>query len=385
MEKKYVYLDNSCTAFPKADGVDREIYEYIKNNVSNINRSSYSRANKVEEMVYDTRSLISNFFNGLGSKNVVFTKNITESLNIVINGLLKDSGHIITSNIEHNAIIRPLSNLKKNGATYDMAKSNEFGEINVDEIENLIKSDTKAIIITHASNVSGSINDIKRVGEIAKRNNLFFIVDTAQTAGVIDIDMKEMNISCLAFTGHKYLLGTEGIGGMIISDELSNIIPPLIYGGTGSISDSEYMPNFLPDKFEAGTQNVSGIIGLKKGIEYIKSIGIKNIKNREDELTEKFLLGLNSLGDKIKIIGHRDVKNRLGVISIVTNNMDLSEVAYKLDSEYNIMVRVGLHCAPFAHKFYGTFPTGTIRFSLGHKTTDLEIEYTLDSLKRILK
>ena len=386
MDKKIVYLDNSCTSFPKAEGVEEVIYDYLKNNVSNINRSSYNRANNIEELVYDTRSVLNNFFNGYDIKNVIFTKNITESLNLIINGLFKNGDHIIISSIEHNAILRPLVNLKKNNISFDKIPLNSFYDLDIDKIEKLIKKNTKAIILTHASNVSGIINPIKKIGEIAKKNNLYFILDSAQTAGVIDIDMKLLNISCLAFTGHKYLLGPQGIGGFLISDDLIDKIDPLIYGGTGSISDSEYMPNFLPDKYEAGTLNIPGILGLKKSIEYINEISTKKIKNHEEELTKIFLQELKELEDKnlLNIIGHKDLNNRLGVISITTDKIDLSHFAYQLDSEYNIMVRVGLHCAPLAHIAYNTYPTGTIRFSIGYKNTINDIEYTIDAIKKIL-
>ena len=386
MDKKIVYLDNSCTSFPKAEGVEEVIYDYLKNNVSNINRSSYNRANNIEELVYDTRSVLNNFFNGYDIKNVIFTKNITESLNLVINGLFKNGDHIIISSIEHNAILRPLVNLKKNNISFDKIPLNSFYDLDIDKIEKLIKKNTKAIILTHASNVSGIINPIKKIGEIAKKNNLYFILDSAQTAGVIDIDMKLMNISCLAFTGHKYLLGPQGIGGFLVSDDLIDKIDPLIYGGTGSISDSEYMPNFLPDKYEAGTLNIPGILGLKKSIEYINKISIKKIKNHEEELTKIFLQELKNLENKnlLNIIGHKDLNNRLGVISIITDKIDLSHFAYQLDSEYNIMVRVGLHCAPLAHIAYNTYPIGTIRFSIGYKNTINDIEYTIGAIKKIL-
>lgn len=385
--KKQIYLDNACTSFPKADTVPEVIYEYLKNSVSNINRSSYKKANIVEEIVFDTRDLINVLFNGYGSENVVFTKNITESLNFLIKGLFKDGDHILVSSIEHNAVMRPLVQMAKIGVSFDRITADNLGDMQIDSINGMIKKNTKAIIMTGASNVNGTKNPIEEVGKICRDNNLFFILDSAQIAGYENIDMKKYNIDCIAFTGHKSLLGPQGIGGFLLTEQLAEVIEPLISGGTGSMSDKETIPEFMPDKFEAGTMNVPGIIGLNTSIKYLNNKKINNIKNYELELTKYFLDGLIDLENKNKlnIIGHKDLNNRVPVISITTNKMDLAELSFKLDEEYGIMTRVGLHCAPNAHKTFNTFPNGTLRFSIGHKNDKEDINTALSALDKLLK
>lgn len=384
--KKQIYLDNACTSFPKAEGVAEAIYEYLKNSVTNINRSSYKKANLVEEVVFETRNLLNDFFNGYGSENVVFTKNITESLNFLIKGLFNNGDHVLVSSIEHNAVMRPLVQMSKYGISFDRIVADNLGDMQIDSIKNMIKKNTKAIIMTAASNVNGTKNPIEEVAKICKDNNLYFILDSAQVAGYENIDMKKYSIDCLAFTGHKSLLGPQGIGGFLLTEKMATIIEPLISGGTGSMSDKETMPEFMPDKFEAGTMNVSGIIGLNTSIKYIKNKTMETIKNYELDLTKYFLDGLIDLEskNKLKIIGHKDLNNRVPVISIITDKIDLAELSYKLDEEYGIMTRVGLHCAPNAHKTFNTFPYGTLRFSIGHKNDRDDIDTALLALDKLL-
>lgn len=384
--KTQIYLDNACTSFPKAEGVAEAIYEYLKNSVTNINRSSYKKANLVEEVVFETRNLLNDFFNGYGSENVVFTKNITESLNFLIKGLFNNGDHVLVSSIEHNAVMRPLVQMSKYGISFDRIVADNLGDMQIDSIKNMIKKNTKAIIMTAASNVNGTKNPIEEVAKICKDNNLYFILDSAQVAGYENIDMKKYNIDCLAFTGHKSLLGPQGIGGFLLTEKMATIIEPLISGGTGSMSDKETIPEFMPDKFEAGTMNVSGIIGLNTSIKYIKNKTMETIKNYELDLTKYFLDGLIDLEskNKLKIIGHKDLNNRVPVISIITDKIDLAELSYKLDEEYGIMTRVGLHCAPNAHKTFNTFPYGTLRFSIGHKNDKDDIDTALLALDKLL-
>lgn len=384
--KRQIYLDNACTSFPKASGVAESIFDYLKNSVSNVNRSSYRLSNAVEEVVYNTRVLINDLFNGYGAENVVFTKNITESLNFIIKGLFTTGDHVLVSSIEHNAVMRPLVQMQKNGVSFDRIPADLLGEMQVDSIKNMIKNNTKAIVLTGASNVNGTKNPIDEVGKICKENNLYLILDSAQIAGFENIDMKKTHIDCLAFTGHKSLLGPQGIGGFLLNEKLASIIEPIISGGTGSMSDKETIPEFMPDKFEAGTMNVPGIIGLNTSIMYLNDKKIDNISKYELDLTKYFLDGLIDLEkkNKLKIIGHKDLKNRVPVISIITDKMDLSELSFKLDEEYGIMTRVGLHCAPNAHKTFNTFPYGSLRFSIGHNNDREDINIALEALDKIL-
>lgn len=377
-----IYFDHAATSFPKPDCVAENMIYYIKNVGSNVNRGSYSAACNAENVLFDTRELLRDLFNANDCKNVVFTTNITTSLNIIIKGLFKKGDHILVSSMEHNAVMRPLKQLEKYGVTYDRIPCSNTGELLIENIDKFLKSNTKAIIMTHSSNVCGTILPIKEVGDICNKKGIYFIVDSAQTAGVIPIDIDNMNIDALAFTGHKSLLGPQGTGGFIIKEHLISQIEPLISGGTGSISDSENVPDFMPDRFESGTPNIPGIYGLKASLEYIKSIGIENIYKREMDLTSEFLEAL-SQNKKLKIIGSKNIKNRTAVVSLQIKDMDLSNAAYILDEKYGIQTRVGLHCAPSAHKTLGTYPEGTIRFSFGYTNTLEEIKYCIKALEEI--
>lgn len=382
-----IYFDNASTSFPKPPAVSKAMIDYITNIGANINRGNYEDAYQAEEVVFETRELLCNMFNGEDSKNVVFTKNITESLNVVIKGLLQPGDHVLVSSMEHNAVMRPLSQLSSNDISFDRINCDIEGNMQTSSIEKLIKQNTKAIIMLHASNVCGTLLPIKEVGQICAKYNLLFIVDSAQTAGVFDIDMQDMHIDALCFTGHKSLLGPQGIGGFIIKNHMVSKINPLISGGTGSISHTEDIPSFMPDRFEAGTPNIPGIFGLNASLKYLLDTGINVIQKHELELTSHMLEGLNELSKmtgRLQITGRKDMKLRAPLISIITPEHDLSQIAYELEHEYKIMTRVGLHCAPSAHKTIGTYPTGTIRFSFGPNNAHEEVDYAIDALKSIL-
>lgn len=380
-----IYFDNACTSFPKPSSVSEAMVDYITGIGANINRGCYDNAYSVEETVYETRDMINNLFNADDPKNVIFTKNVTESLNFIIKGLLKPGDHVLVSSMEHNAVMRPLVQLSEIDVSFDRIPCSFDGSMDVSLVEPLIKKNTKAIIMLHASNVCGTLLPIKEVGEICKNHGLSFIVDSAQTAGVFDIDMKEMNIDALCFTGHKSLLGPQGTGGFILKEHMINKLTPLISGGTGSISHTELIPDFMPDRFEAGTLNLPGIFGLNASLKWLTGTGLDTIRHHELELTEHMLneLAILEASEKIQIIGRKDIVNRAPVISIVTPQMDISEVSYKLDSDFGIMTRVGLHCAPSAHKTLNTYPTGTIRFSFGTNNTHDEVDIAVSALKRI--
>lgn len=380
-----IYLDNASTTFPKPSQVTDAVLDYMCNIGSNINRGCYESAYSVEEYVLETRELLSDLFNGDDCKNVIFTKNVTESLNVILKGFLNENDHVLVSSMEHNSVMRPLNQLTKKGVSFSRIPCNKNGELLIDEIYDLITPTTKAIVMTHASNVCGTILPLEEVGKICKENNLKFIVDCAQTGGVFPINMQSMNIDALAFTGHKGLLGPQGIGGFILKEDMVSQITPLISGGSGSISHTEDIPDFMPDKFEAGTPNIPGIIGLRAGLLWIKDKGIENIRNHELTLTKAFIEGLKPLIEEghIRLIGLDDTNNRTGVVSVLTMNKDISEVAFKLDDEYKIMTRVGLHCAPNAHKVLDTYPTGTLRFSFGWNNTPCDVSDAIKALEEI--
>ena len=380
----YIYLDNASTSFPKAPTVATAMSDYITNRGININRGSYALAYDVEDIIYTTRQRLNTLFNGHDPSHVIFTQNVTMSLNMVIKGLLKAGDHVLVSSMEHNAVMRPLTQLLNKGITFDIIPCDKRGSIQLESMDSLIRPNTVAMIINHASNVCGTIQPLESIGSICKDHNLQFIVDAAQTAGVIPIDVKACHIDALCFTGHKGLLGPQGIGGIILTKEMAQTLTPLIAGGTGSFSHLETMPPHMPDAFEAGTLNLPGIIGLNEGLSYIESQGMENIHNHELALTQAFLEGLQSI-DVVNIIGKQDIQDRTAIVSITIDSMDPASIAYELESTYHIMTRVGLHCAPRAHQTLGTYPEGTVRFSFGYANTHEDVESALSALHRILK
>ena len=380
----YIYLDNASTSFPKAPTVATAMSDYITNRGININRGSYALAYDVEDIIYTTRQRLHPLFNGHDPAHVIFTQNVTMSLNMVIKGLLKAGDHVLVSSMEHNAVMRPLTQLLDKGITFDTIPCDSTGSIQMDSIEPLIRPNTVALIINHASNVCGTIQPLESIGPICKTHNLQFIVDAAQTACVIPIDVKACHIDALCFTGHKGLLGPQGIGGIILTKEMAQNLTPLIAGGTGSFSHLETMPTHMPDAFEAGTLNLPGIIGLNEGLDYIESQGMENIHNHELVLTQSFLEGLQSI-DGINIVGKQNIQDRTAVVSITIDGMDPASIAYELESTYHIMTRVGLHCAPRAHQTLRTYPEGTVRFSFGYANTHKDVESTLSALNTIVK
>ena len=380
----YIYLDNASTTFPKAPNVASAMADYITNCGININRGSYSLAYDVEDIIYTTRQRLHTLFNGHDPSHVIFTQNVTMSLNMVIKGLLKAGDHVLVSSMEHNAVMRPLTQLLDKGITFDTIPCDSTGSIQMDSIEPLIRPNTVALIINHASNVCGTIQPLESIGPICKAHNLQFIVDAAQTAGVIPIDVKACHIDALCFTGHKGLLGPQGIGGIILTKEMAQNLTPLIAGGTGSFSHLETLPTHMPDAFESGTLNLPGIIGLNEGLAYIESQGMENIHNHELALTQAFLEGLQSI-DGINIVGKQNIQDRTAVVSITIDGMDPASIAYELESTYYIMTRVGLHCAPRAHQTLGTYPEGTVRFSFGYANTLKDVESALSALNTIVK
>lgn len=410
-----IYLDQASTSFPKAPGVAQAMLEYMTMNGSNVNRGCYSDAYSAEEIVYETRQLLAELFHFPKCKNVIFTSNVTASLNFILKGFLKPGDHILVSAMEHNAVMRPVIQLSKKGLLFDRIPCKKDGSMLLEEVEPLIRPETKAIVTLHASNVCGTQMPLAQLGEICQRHHLYFIVDCAQTAGIVPIDMKKMHIDALAFTGHKGLRGPQGTGGFLVSQELAEQMEPLISGGTGSVSHIEEIPDFLPDRFESGTPNLPGIYGLHQALTCLRNPKLgssqteaavtrqsseksdfpdtsfeKNMSylyQKELSLTNHFLehlLTLDDTGKHIRIIGKKELTSRNAVVSIQTPEIDMSQVAWQLDSEYGVMTRVGLHCAPNAHKTLGTYPAGTIRFSFGPENTEEELDFAIHGLKKIL-
>lgn len=378
-----VYADNSASSFPKAPGVSDAIKDFLDNVGCNVNRGGYESSYNTALEILDTRKMLCELFNFKEPRNLIFTPGISYSLNMLLKGFLKEGDHVITSSMEHNSVMRPLFELsKKNKLSYDMAPCSSDGSLNAGDISKLINSKTKALVITHASNVCGTVMPIYEIHDICKKHGIKLIIDSAQTAGVLPLDMSYAD--AIAFTCHKGLLASQGLGGFLIKSDFADQIDPIITGGTGSLSHELDQPNFLPDKFESGTLNIPAIIGLKKALQFIKQEGLKNIQKKESQLTNLFLSETSKL-NKLQIIGKRNTQNRTAVISLNFPNHDNAEIAATLDTNYGIMARCGLHCAPQAHKTLQTYPKGTLRFSFSHFNTPTEITHIIQSLKDILR
>ena len=382
-----IYLDQASTSFPKAPGVAQAMMDYLTMNGVNVNRGCYSSAYSAEEVIYETRQLLAALFHCSKCKNVIFTPNVTTSLNFMLKGFLKPGDHILVSAMEHNAVMRPVVQLASSGISFDRIPCRTDGSMILEKVEELIRPETKAIVTLHASNVCGTRMPLDALGEICQRHQLYFVVDSAQTAGIVPINMDKMHIDALAFTGHKGLRGPQGTGGFLVSQELAEQMEPLISGGTGSVSHTEEIPDFMPDRFESGTPNLPGIYGLHEALLFLKTHSLQAINEKELSLTGYFLEQLQALDDTgrhIRIIGKKDLTDRNAVVSIQTPEIDMSQVAWQLDNEYGVMTRVGLHCAPNAHKTLGTYPAGTIRFSFGPENTKNELDFAIQGLKKIL-
>ena len=380
--KQNIYFDNGSTSWPKAPGVAAAMSELLESGAFNINRGNYEGAYELESKVLMTRMQLARLFHAPDSRCVIFTPGITYSLNYLIKGLLKPGDHVLVSSLEHNAVMRPLQQLAAQNIHYTMIPAESDGTTHPESVEGLIRPNTKAVIMLHASNVCGTLLPIRTIGEICKRHHLFFAVDTAQSAGSVDINMQECQIDFLAFTGHKGLLGPQGIGGFLISESLDQELTPLIAGGTGSQSDSLFMPNYLPDKYESGTLNLPGIIGLHASLSYLESEGIDTIHQRKMALTKYFLEHISSI-PQAQIIGKTDLADRLAVVSLDFPDYDNAQIAFSLEQDYGIMTRVGLHCAPLAHQTLHTMPQGTIRFAFSSFNTTSEIDQCILGLREL--
>ena len=379
--KPMIYFDNASTSFPKAPGVSDGIKKFLDESCFNINRGTYAGAFAASETVLETRRLLADFFSCKKNRNVVFTGGVTHSLNIVLNGVLEGGDTVLTSSMEHNAVIRPLTKLAKQGAVTEFVKCNADGEIILEDLEKKLKQKPKLLVITHASNICGTIMPIAQIGEMCKQYGVLFAVDAAQTAGVVEINAERDSIDMLCFTGHKGMLAAQGIGGCVFSEQAAKVVKPFVYGGTGSFSDSLEMPPLLPDRFEAGTLNLPGIAGLNRAVTYLNETGIDNIRKKESELQDYFEAGLQEI-KTVKTAGAGS-KNRCAVTSLNFTEIDNAEASYRLDAEFGIMTRSGLHCAPLAHKTIGTYPKGTVRVAFGHKNTKEEVDVLLGAIKKL--
>lgn len=376
------YLDNAATSFPKPAVVLEAMKEFFCEIGANSGRSSYERAQRSSRMVFKTRESIAQLIGAADSSRIIFTSNATESLNIALLGMLKDGDHVITSSIEHNSVMRPLRYLEKNrGIRVHTVQCSSTGELDPDDIRRSIKKETRLIVTTSASNVVGTIVPIAEIGEIAGKHDIPFLVDGAQTVGSKPVEVEKEHIGLLAFSGHKGLLGPQGTGCLYIG---KGIYPAAFkLGGTGSASDSDEQPEFLPDRFESGTLNLIGIAGLRAAVEFILETGVEEIGKKETKMTD-YLLNRLSAMKQVSVLGPHDSTRRMPVISITTKGKDIAEVGRRLDTDFHIGVRCGLQCSPHCHRTIGTFPQGTIRISPGYFTTTEELDGVVAALHGIL-
>jgi cysteine desulfurase family protein len=376
-----VYLDYAATSIRKPDAVISAMAEFLVNHNANPGRGGYERSLEAGRLMLSARQTVADFFSAEKEDHVVFALNVTMALNMAIQGLVEPGDHIIISGMEHNAVYRPVYALAKEGKiTFDVIPTSLEGLTDPEDFLKCVKRNTKMVIFSHASNVCGSIFPLREVVQLAKERSIMTIVDTAQTAGVLPLTMEGVDV--LAFTGHKHLLGPNGTGGFVLSEDAARRMKPLLRGGTGSLSHLAEQPEFMPDKFESGTINTVGIMGLEAGMKHLQQLGIEEERKKEMTLTGKLLEGIREIV-QAKIYGPADLEMRTGTVAFNMNGVDNSELCYVLDKQFGIMGRPGLHCSPLGHQTLGTYPEGVMRLSVGSDTTMDEIEYTLDALKKI--
>ena len=383
-QKKTVYLDNAASSWPKPEAVLDAMSSFYREAGANPGRSGHRMSIDAGRIVYAAREKLASFFGADDPLGVIFTKNATEALNIATLGLLKPGDHAVVSGFEHNALMRPLRFLEKQGVSLTVLPSSSDGGTDPGDVRKAITGRTKAVYCMHASNVTGSVMPVGEIGGVCRERGVLFCVDAAQSAGVLPVSMRDMNIDMLAFTGHKSLCGPQGTGGLVLRPGMEKILRPVIYGGTGSRSEFEDQPDFMPDMFESGTINAAGVGGLSAGIDFIMLKGIDRIHEHEMKLTAMLLDGLLSI-PKVMVHGRRTAADRIAVVSFTVAGMSPSDVSFILDDEYGIMTRPGCHCAPAAHRSIGTFPEGTVRMSLSQFTTEDDIRYVLESVGRALR
>jgi cysteine desulfurase family protein len=380
-----IYFDNPATSWPKPLRVKEAMDQFMEEIGANPGRSGHLLSIEAARIIYEAREALSVLFHVKDSSRIVFTLNATESINLALRGLLKPGDHVITSSMEHNSVMRPLRDLEKRGIALTVVSCFEDGTLDPQEVEKKIQSATRMIVLNHASNVTGTILPIGEVGKIAREYNLLFLADSAQTAGTYPIDVEKDWIDLLAFTGHKSLYGPQGTGGLVIGERIKEKeMIPLKQGGTGSRSEFEEQPDFLPDRFESGTPNGVGIAGLLAGVQFVLEKGVEQIRQNEMALTQKLIEGLKEI-PQVKLYGPESVKDRIATISFNLARLSPSEVAQRLEKEFGILCRPGLHCAPAAHRTIGTFPEGTIRFGLSAFNTEAEIETVIRAVSLISK
>ncbi len=377
-----IYLDNGASSFPKAPGVGEAMAGYITECGANVNRGVYGKASDAAMTVLETRERLKELFHFPGDlRQVIFTPGATYGLNQILRGYLRPGDHVIVSSLEHNAVMRPLTELRKSGVTFTRIPANRNGETKVDAVASMLRENTRLVLVSHASNVCGATLLLTDLAYICESAGVPLAVDAAQTAGHLPIDFEKLHLSALCVPGHKGLLGPQGVGALLLEKSFAEQLTPLVTGGTGSASEREEQPDYLPDRFESGTLNLPGIFGLNAALSFILERGVESFQTHEQALTARFLEGL--AGAPVRVAGPGNARRQVGVISVDFEGRDNAEAAFVLERDFGVLTRCGLHCAPNAHRVLGTFPGGTVRFSIGYSTTEAEIDAAVAAVRQV--
>jgi cysteine desulfurase family protein len=380
-----IYFDNAATSWPKPPAVSEAMVRFLNEVGANPGRSGHRLSVEAARTVYRARLAVSELFRAPDPMRVVFGHNVTEALNLALHGLLRPGDHVITSSMEHNSMMRPLRALERQGVALTVVPCSVEGFLDPADVEAAIRPNTKMVALNHGSNVAGTLLPVPEVGAICRRRDLLFLVDTAQTGGAYPIDMQASAIDLLALTGHKSLYGPTGTGGLIVGRRVNaSEIEPLKRGGTGSRSEYEEHPDFLPDLGESGTPNAVGLAGLEAGVRWVMERDVEAIRAHEVAIAQRLIGGLSALPG-VTVYGPRDAELQTATVSFTIDGLSPSDIGLRLDEEYGIMCRVGLHCAPTAHRTLGTFPVGTVRFGLGAMNTSAEVDEALAAVERLVQ
>ncbi len=372
-----VYLDNAATSYPKPDAVHQAVAEYMRSGMGNPGRGGHRRAVQNNALLFQTRQSLASLFHAESADRMILAFNATDALNLAIKGLLRRGDHVITTSVEHNSVIRPLVALRSEGVEHTRVRCDRTGLVDPRDIVRAIRPHTKLVVVCHASNVTGTLQPITEIGHCTRERDLMFLVDAAQSAGVIPIDVQKDCIDLLAFPGHKGLYGPPGTGGLYVGPR--PVLSPIRQGGTGTHSELEAQPVGMPDGYESGTHNTLGISGLHAAIGFLDTQGLASIRDHEQRLTKRLLDELSSI-DGTTLYGSTHAHDRTAVVSFNLAGWDPTDLAAALDNSFDIAVRAGLHCAPLAHQLFGTFPTGSVRVSPGFFSTDEDITALVDAV-----
>lgn len=377
---KMIYLDYAATSLPKPDCVIKAVAEAMVS-FGNSSRGAYEGSMEASRVIYETREWLAELFGAESAKQVVFTANATMALNMAIQGILRPGDHVITTQMEHNSVLRPLYFVQSQGAELTILPCDSYGRISMEELIKAFRPNTRAVVCTHVSNVTGNVNDIRAIGRLCKSLHAVFVLDASQSAGVFPIHMQKDGIDIVCFTGHKSLLGPQGVGGLCLREEIK--LKPMLRGGTGMFSFDKDQPEGMPERLEAGTLNGHGIAGLHEAIAYIKSYGMEQMSREGRQRAGWFYQQLKG-EPLLTFYGDLEAEERGGIISLNLGTYDSAKVSYELSERFGICTRSGIHCAPLLHQALGTKGQGAVRFSFSHQTTESQVEKAVWAVKQLL-